>query len=58
MGVSSLVVTGQFIFVGGKEEGSGGIGQTEGNKLGGGNAPGNDDRPGIREGVQSNILKY
>ena len=58
LGVSAVLVTGRFIFVGGKEEGSGGIRRRGGNSQGGGNAPGNDYRTGVRAGVQSSNLSY
>ena len=37
MGVLAVVVTGQFRFLGGEEEGSGRIGRRGGNNKGGGN---------------------
>ena len=58
MGVLAVVGTGRFIFGGGKEEGSGGIGRRGGYEQGGGNDPGNNDGPGMRLGVQSSNWKY
>ena len=50
--------TGQSIFGGDEEEGrgSGGIVQRGDDRREGGNAPGNDDGPVIRAGVQSSNL--
>ena len=48
MGVSVLVGKGRFRF----------DIQRVGDNQGGGNAPGNDDRPVIRAGVQSSNLRY
>ena len=58
MGVSAVVGTGRFIFGGVKEEGSGGIGRRGSDKRGGGNALGNNNRTGMREGVKSSNLTY
>ena len=58
MGVSLVVGTGQFIFGGGEEEGSGIIGWRGGDKRGGGNAPVNDDGTGMRAGVKISNLTY
>ena len=58
MGVSTVVVTGGFRFGGGEEEGSGVIGWRGGDNRRGGSAPGNDDGPGMRVGVQSSNLTY
>ena len=58
MGVLAVVGTGRFIFGGGKEEGSGGIGQRGGDKRVVGNAPVKDDGPVMRSGVQSRNLTY
>ena len=56
--VSAVVGTGRFTFGGGEEEGSGRIEQRGGDKQGGLNAPGNDDGPGMRAGVQDSNLIY
>ena len=53
-----VVVTGQVRFGGGKEEGSGRIERRGGYRRGGRNAPKNDNRPGMRVGVQSSNLSY
>ena len=58
MVVSAVVETRRFRFGGGEEEGSGGIGHRGGDKQVGGNALGNDDRMGMRAGVQSSNLIY
>ena len=58
MGVLEVVGTERFKFGGGEEEGSGRIGRRGGDNQGGGNAPGNDEGPGIRAGVQSRNLTY
>ena len=58
MVVLALVGTGRFIFGGGKEEGSGGLVRRGGDKRSGGNAPENDNGPGMRVGVQSSNLTY
>ena len=52
------MVTGRSRFVGGEEEGSvsGGIGRRGDGRQGGGNALRNNDRPGIRAGVQISNL--
>ena len=54
-GVSAVVVTGWFRFGEGEEEGSGGIGigRRGGDRQGGGNAPRNDDGPGMSTGVKN-----
>ena len=55
-GVSEVVVIGRFIFGGGEEEDSGRIGRRGGDMEGGGNAPRNNDGPGMRAGVKSSNL--
>ena len=58
MCVSAVVVTGRFIFGGGKEEGSGGIGRRGEDRQGGENYPRNENGTGMRAEVQSINLTY
>ena len=56
MGVSVVVITGRFRFIGGEEVVNSVIGRRGGDEQGGGNVPGNDDGPGMRAGVHSGNL--
>ena len=56
MGVSAVMGKRKFIFVGGKEEGSGGTGWRGGDKIRLGNAPGNEYGPGMMAGLKSRNL--
>ena len=58
VGVLTVVGIVRFIFLEGKEEGSGRIGWRGGDKQRGGNTPGNDNRSGMRAGVQNSKLTY
>ena len=58
VGVLTVVRTGQSRFGGGEEERSSGSVRIGGDKQGGGNDPGNNDRTVMREGVQSSNLTY